>query len=206
MVHAFSLTRLWNLHLTKSQLREAVIKKKIQNVNFFQKGGGGVDPKVYIFEIFNFGKFQVSKWASGMKRLFKVSFKNWKKCFWLRKKNDKNDFEKSLHFEGWGVKANLEKVYILIFFFFMTASLKIPVTRLYLPAKSTVSPLEAGGEDLADVWEVEEEEGHADDGVDHGDYLAYRGDRHHVAVTWTQPSGRLGGTCMLQLWRYAAPG
>ena len=55
--------------------REAVIKKKIQNVNFFQKGGG-VDPKVYIFEIFNFGKFQVSKWASGMKRLFKVSFKN----------------------------------------------------------------------------------------------------------------------------------
>ena len=38
--------------------------------------GGGGDPKVYIFEIFNFGKFQVSKWASGMKRLFKVSFKN----------------------------------------------------------------------------------------------------------------------------------
>ena len=50
-------------------------KKKNQNVNFFQKGGG-VDPKVYIFEILNFGKFQVSKWASGMKRLFKVSFKN----------------------------------------------------------------------------------------------------------------------------------
>ena len=40
------------------------------------------------------------------------------------KKNDKNDFEKSLHFEGGGgVKANLEKVHILIFFFFMTASL-----------------------------------------------------------------------------------
>ena len=28
------------------------------------------------FEILNFGKFQVSKWAFGMKRLFKVSFKN----------------------------------------------------------------------------------------------------------------------------------
>ena len=56
-------------------IREAVIKKN-QNVNFFQKGGGGVDPKVYIFEILNFGKFQVSKWASGMKRLFKVSLKN----------------------------------------------------------------------------------------------------------------------------------
>ena len=55
-------------------IREAVIKKN-QNVNFFPKRGG-VDPKVYIFEIFNFGKFQVSKWASGMKRLFKVSFKN----------------------------------------------------------------------------------------------------------------------------------
>ena len=70
-------------------IREAVIKKN-QNVNFFQKGGG-VDPKVYIFEIFNFGKIQVSKWASGMKRLFKVSFKNWKSVFsW--KKNGKNDF------------------------------------------------------------------------------------------------------------------
>ena len=55
-------------------IREAVIKK-IKNVNFFPKRGG-VHPKVYIFEILNFGKFQVSKWASGMKRLFKVSFKN----------------------------------------------------------------------------------------------------------------------------------
>jgi len=35
----------------------------------------------------------------------------------LKKKIDKNDFEKSLHFEGWGVKDNLEKVYILIFFY-----------------------------------------------------------------------------------------
>ena len=55
--------------------REAVIKKK-SKCKLFPKRGGGVDPKVYIFEIFNFGKFQVSKWASGMKRLFKVSFKN----------------------------------------------------------------------------------------------------------------------------------
>ena len=46
-----------------------------KNGNFFRKGGGG-DPKVHNFEILNFGKFQVSKWASGMKRLFKVSFKN----------------------------------------------------------------------------------------------------------------------------------
>ena len=39
------------------------------------------DPKVHNFEILNFGKFQVSKWASGMKRLFKVSFKNTFVCF-----------------------------------------------------------------------------------------------------------------------------
>ena len=76
------MKRFYLLHLGgrgqdqgQEQVREAVIKKKIQNVNFFLKGGG-VDPKVYIFEILNFGKFQVSKWASGMKRLFKVSFKN----------------------------------------------------------------------------------------------------------------------------------
>ena len=39
--------------------------------------------------------------------------------FLVEKKIDKNDFEKSLHFEGGGeggVKANLEKVYILNFF------------------------------------------------------------------------------------------
>ena len=72
--HTF-LTPLFHTLFAK-ELREGFKKKKIQNVNFFQKGGGGVDPKVYIFEIFNFGKFQVSKWASGMKRLFKVSFKN----------------------------------------------------------------------------------------------------------------------------------
>ena len=35
----------------------------------------------------------------------------------MKKKIDKNDFEKSLHFEGGeAVEANLEKVYILIFF------------------------------------------------------------------------------------------
>ena len=38
----------------------------------------------------------------------------------MKKKIDKNDFEKSLHFEGGGVEANLEKVNILIFF--LTAS------------------------------------------------------------------------------------
>ena len=37
----------------------------------------------------------------------------------VEKKNAKNDFEKSLHFEGGGgAKANLEKVYILNFFFY----------------------------------------------------------------------------------------
>ena len=56
-------------------LREAVIKKK-SKYKLFPKREGGVDPKVYIFEILNFGKFQVSKWACGMKRWFKVSFKN----------------------------------------------------------------------------------------------------------------------------------
>ena len=42
--------------------------KKNLNVNFFQKG--------LHFEILSFGKFQVAKWASGMKRLFKASFMN----------------------------------------------------------------------------------------------------------------------------------
>ena len=55
-------------------IREAVIKKK-SKCKLFPKRGG-VDPKVYIFEILNFGKFQVSKWASGVKRLFKVSLKD----------------------------------------------------------------------------------------------------------------------------------
>ena len=59
--------------LAFSEFREAVIKKKKSKCKLFPKRG---DPKVYVFEILNFGKFQVSKLASGMKRLFKVSFKN----------------------------------------------------------------------------------------------------------------------------------
>ena len=42
---------------------------------------GGVDSKVYIFEILDFGK-----WASGMKRLVKVSFKNFKKVYLVEEK------------------------------------------------------------------------------------------------------------------------
>ena len=56
-------------------VRLNMAKKKKKNCELLPKGGGG-DPKVHNFEILNFGKFQVSKWASGMKRLFKVSFKN----------------------------------------------------------------------------------------------------------------------------------
>ena len=45
-------------------------------------------------------------------------FKGLKKVFLVQKKIVNNDFEKSLHFKGGeGVKANLEKVYMLIFFF-----------------------------------------------------------------------------------------
>ena len=90
-------------------------KKKCE---LLPKGGGG-DPKVHNFEILNFGKFQVSKWASGMKRLFKVSFKNWKKVFLVEKKNWQKWFRKKFTFRGGrgGSKANLEKVYILNFFF-----------------------------------------------------------------------------------------
>ena len=50
-------------------------------------------------------------------------------------------------------------------------------------AESGVGPLEAGGEDLADVGEVEEEEGDPDHGVEDGHDLADGGDRHNVAVT-----------------------
>ena len=46
------------------------------NCKLFSKAVGGVDRKVYIFEFLNFGKFQVLKWASGVKRLFKVSLKD----------------------------------------------------------------------------------------------------------------------------------
>ena len=68
------LVRVENVTYGQTHIREAVIKKN-SKCKLFPKRGG-VDPKVYIFEILNFGKFQVSKWASGMKRLFKVSFKN----------------------------------------------------------------------------------------------------------------------------------
>ena len=43
--------------------------------------------------------------------------------FLVEKKIDKNDFEKVYILRGGGGKANLEKVYILIFF--MTASLNV---------------------------------------------------------------------------------
>ena len=50
-------------------------------------------------------------------------------------------------------------------------------------AESGVGPLEAGGKYLADVGEVEEEEGDPDYGVEDGHDLADGGDRHNVAVT-----------------------
>ena len=50
-------------------------------------------------------------------------------------------------------------------------------------AESRVGPLEACGEDLADVGEVEEEEGDPDHGVENGHDFANGGDRHNVAVT-----------------------
>ena len=50
-------------------------------------------------------------------------------------------------------------------------------------AESGVCPLEAGGEDLADVGEVEEEERDPDDGVEDGHDLADGGDGHDVSVT-----------------------
>ena len=50
-------------------------------------------------------------------------------------------------------------------------------------AQSGVGPLEAGGEYLANVGEVEEEEGDPDHGVENGHDFANGGDRHNVAVT-----------------------
>ena len=50
-------------------------------------------------------------------------------------------------------------------------------------AQSGVGPLEARGEDLADVGEVEDEEGDPDHGVENGHDFANGGDRHNVAVT-----------------------
>ena len=50
----------------------------------------------------NFEKFQVSKWASDMKRLFKVIFKNWKKCFQFEKLKCQKWFRKKVTFQGRG--------------------------------------------------------------------------------------------------------
>ena len=50
-------------------------------------------------------------------------------------------------------------------------------------AESRVGPLEAGGEDLTDVGEVEEEQRDPDHGVEDGHDLPDGGDRHDVAVT-----------------------
>ena len=53
-------------------------------------------------------------------------------------------------------------------------------------AETRVGPLEAGGEDLTDVGEVEEEERDADDGVEDGHDLPDRRDRHNMAITWNR--------------------
>ena len=49
-------------------------------------------------------------------------------------------------------------------------------------AQAGVGPLEAGGQDVSDVGEVEQEERHPDDGVEDGDELPDRGCRSNVAV------------------------
>ena len=50
-------------------------------------------------------------------------------------------------------------------------------------AQSGVGPLEAGGEDLADVGEVEEEQRHTHHRVEDGHDLADGRHRHDVAIT-----------------------
>ena len=50
-------------------------------------------------------------------------------------------------------------------------------------AETRVGPLEAGGEDLTDVGEVEEEQGDADDSVEDGHNLPYRCDGHNMTIT-----------------------
>ena len=49
-------------------------------------------------------------------------------------------------------------------------------------AHAGVGPLEAGGQDVSDVREVEQEERHPDDGVEDGDKLADLRGRSDVAV------------------------
>ena len=56
-------------------------------------------------------------------------------------------------------------------------------------AESRVGPLEAGGEDLTDVGEVEEEQRDPDHGVEDGHDLPDGGDRHDVSVTCGNRSG-----------------
>ena len=53
-------------------------------------------------------------------------------------------------------------------------------------AESRVSPLETRGEDLTDVGEVEEEQRDPDHGVEDGHDLPDGGDRHDVAITWSE--------------------
>ena len=100
---------VWVSDLGKGQKK----KKKLWTSS--EKGGG--DPKVHNFEILNFGKFQVSKWASGMKRLFKVSFNNWKSVFSWKKKWQKW-FWKKFTFRGgrWGSRPIWKKFTFWIFF------------------------------------------------------------------------------------------
>lgn len=59
-----------------------------------------------------------------------------------------------------------------------------PASVEYLTlAESRVGPLEARGEDLADVGEVEEEQRDPDHGVEDGHDLPDGGDRDDVAIT-----------------------
>ena len=53
-------------------------------------------------------------------------------------------------------------------------------------AESRVGPLETRGEDLTDVGEVEEEQRDPDHGVEDGHDLPDGGDRHNVAITWSE--------------------
>ena len=50
--------------------------------------------------------------------------------------------------------------------------------------ESGVGPLEACGEDLTNVWEVEEEERDANDSIEYGHYLPDRRYRYNMTITW----------------------
>ena len=49
-------------------------------------------------------------------------------------------------------------------------------------AQTRICPLEAGGKDLTNVGEVEEEEGDANDGVEYGHNLPYRRDGYNMTI------------------------